>query len=189
MNREFTLSMFADLRSICRQPLQHVVQHRIGLGYFCRIGANDRMVSGFTLIDLMGTVGVMMILIGIAVPAFLRWLPEFELSSAARQVATDLQLARAKAVSQDRSFQLNFSTTSSSYVLQKCAPNDPTSCTNDSGNILPTGISFSASGSVQFLPQGISSGATTITLSNGSAQKRVCVNLIGRVKIQNSSCT
>ncbi len=38
MNQEFTLSVFTGLRSICRQPLQHVFLHRIGLGYFCRIG-------------------------------------------------------------------------------------------------------------------------------------------------------
>ncbi len=39
MNQEFILSVFTELRSICRQPLQHVVQHRVRLGYFCRIGA------------------------------------------------------------------------------------------------------------------------------------------------------
>ncbi len=158
----------------------------------------DRTSSGFTLIEMVATMGVMMLLIAIAVPAFLRWLPTFNLSAAARQVATDLQQARAKAVAQNcqglvcgMTYQLNFS--AATYVIQKCTP-APTSCTNDGGNIgLPTGISFSASGVVQFISPGILPPGTpapaSVVLSNGSAQKLVCVTLIGRVKIQNTSCT
>ena len=142
--------------------------------------------SGFTLMELLVVISIAMILMGIAVPSFLSWLPTLRLSSAARQVATDLQLARMKAISQNTSFQVSFASTT--YVLQKCSPSCA-SPTNDTGNIvLPAGITVSASTTPQFLPRGTANASATITVSNGGAQKLVCVKTVGRVNIKDSSC-
>src|SRR3972149_4778673 len=83
--------------------------------------------TGFTIAELMTTIAVMGILTAIAMPMLLNTLPGLRLSDAARQVATDLQQLRMKAIAQNIPYQITFS--SSTYVLQKCSG----ACTNDSG--------------------------------------------------------
>ena len=140
--------------------------------------------GGFTLIELLAAIGVASILMAIAIPSFLSTLPGLRLRDAARQVATDLQQIRMKAIAQNIPYQISFST--STYVLQRCNG----SCTNDSGNIaLPDGITITASTAPQFQPRGTAAADATITLSNGSSSTRVCVKTVGRVNIQNASCS
>ena len=140
--------------------------------------------AGFTVAELMVTIGVMLILMAIAMPRFLATLPGLRLADAARQVATDLQQLRMKAIAQNIPYQITFS--SSTYVLQQCNGG----CTNDSGNIaLPQGITATASTAPQFQPRGTAAASATITLSNGTAQKYVCVRTVGRIKIQDAVCS
>ena len=140
--------------------------------------------AGFTLAELMVTIGVMLILMAIAMPRFLDTLPGLRLSDAARQVATDLQQLRMKAIAQNIPYQITFST--STYVLQKCSG----ACADDSGAIaLPQGITVTASAVPQFQPRGTAAASATITLSNGSSQKWVCVRTVGRVNVQDATCS
>lgn len=140
--------------------------------------------AGFTVAELMTTVAVMGIMAAIAMPMLRGTLPGLRLSDAARQVATDLQQIRMKAIAQNIPYQISFST--STYVLQKCSG----ACTDDSGNIvLPEGITVTASATPQFQPRGTAAASATITLSNGSAQKWVCVKTVGRVSIQDAVCS
>lgn len=140
--------------------------------------------GGFTLMELLAAIGVASILMAIAIPSFLSTLPGLRLTDAARQVATDLQQIRMRAIAQNIPYQISFST--STYVLQKCNG----SCTNDSGNIaLPEGITVTASAAPQFQPRGTAAADATITLSNGSSSTRVCVKTVGRVNIQNAICS
>lgn len=53
---------------------------------------------GFTLIELMACLGVRGILMMIAIPDFRNTLPGLRLNNAARQVATELQQVRMKAI-------------------------------------------------------------------------------------------
>jgi prepilin-type N-terminal cleavage/methylation domain-containing protein len=139
---------------------------------------------GFTLIELMAAVGIASILMAIAVPNFLSTLPRLRLADAARQVATDLQQVRMKAIAQNIPYQISFSTTT--YVLQKCNG----SCANEGGTIpLPEGITLTSSTAPQFQPRGTAAAATTITLSNGTSSKWVCVKTVGRVNIQDAICS
>ena len=141
--------------------------------------------SGFTLIEMMATMGVGFLLMGIAIPMFRNTLPGLRLDDAARQVATELQQVRMKAIAQSIPHQISFSATT--YVVQRCNG----SCTNDSGNIaLPDGITVTPpSTAPQFQTRGTVSASTTIKLTNGATNKWVCVKVIGRVNIQNTVCT
>jgi prepilin-type N-terminal cleavage/methylation domain-containing protein len=139
--------------------------------------------TGFTVIELMATLGVAAILIAVAIPSFMSTLPGLRLNDAARQIATDLQQIRMKAIAQNLPYQMTFSTTT--YVLQRCSG----LCTNESGNIvLPQGITVTASVPPQFQPRGTAAAAATIQLSNGSSNKWVCVRTVGRVNIQDTGC-
>lgn len=62
-----------------------------------RIGGKERN-AGFTLAELMVTIGLLAILAGIAVPGFIRWIPNYRLRSAARDLLSSFQLAKVAAI-------------------------------------------------------------------------------------------
>ena len=140
--------------------------------------------AGVTVGELMATISVLGILVAIGMPAFTRTLPGLRLTDAARQVATELQHVRMRAISRGIPQQISFST--STYVVQQCNG----ACTNESGNIvLPEGITATAATAARFEPRGTVTTAAAITLSNGTSQKFVCVRTIGRVNIQDAACS
>lgn len=139
------------------------------------IQKHKRGVCGFTVMELLVTTGIASILMSVAVPAFLTWLPTLRLSMAARTVSTDLQVARMRAIAQNASYTVTFNTSTSTYTF-----------TGTSRNIASEypGITISsASANPQFSPRGTASVTGTITLSNGSATKQVVVSAVGRVTI------
>jgi type IV fimbrial biogenesis protein FimT len=143
---------------------------------------------GFTLMELMATLGVAAILMAIAIPNFMSTLPSLRLNDAARQIATDLQQIRMKAISQNIPYQMALSSTT--YILKKCNDSSCTTFTNDSGDIvLPTGITVLTPPTAQFQPRGTAAALTTIRLTNGSLSKWVCVRTVGRVNIQDTTCS
>jgi Tfp pilus assembly protein FimT len=140
--------------------------------------------AGFTVGEMMTAISILGILVALGMPAFTRTLPGLRLTDAARQVATELHHVRMKAIAQGIAQQVTFST--NSYILQQCNG----SCTNESGNIaLPEGITATVATAPRFEPRGTVITAAAITLSNGTAQKFVCVKTIGRVNIQDGSCS
>ena len=135
-------------------------------------------------------IGIAMVVMGIAVPSFMTWLPTLRLSSGARQVATDLQVARMKAISQNVKFRITFGTLpSASYQLERDTNSDGTYDLPgelDSGPFsLPDGITITAVvGTPEFQPRGTASSTSTITVRNGNDEtKSVQVAIVGRVMI------
>ena len=151
-----------------------------------RMGKRNQRVSGFTVLELMVAIGIAMVVLGIAIPSFTAWLPTLRLSSAARQVATDLQVARMKAISQNVKYRLNF-VTATSYTFEKDADNNGVfDSPAESGPFsLPEGITVGATGGTsEFQPRGTASAASTITLRNGNNEtKTVQVAIVGRVTL------
>ncbi len=143
--------------------------------------------SGFTVVELLTVIGIMMIITAIATPSFYYWLPTYRLSAGARQVSADLQLARMKAISQNTSYWLNF-INDRQYQLEKVAG------TAESGPFtLPDGIEVTNAtpfNTSVFQSRGTSSGAQTITLTNDDNKTLVvCIKTVGRVFIDDSSCS
>jgi type IV fimbrial biogenesis protein FimT len=134
-------------------------------------------VTGFTLIEMLATIGIAGILVGIAVPRFYALLPGIRLASAARQVATDLQLARMRAISQHANQTVAFNTTTATYTFG-------TTDTRNLSQLYPgTTITSVSAGNPTFTTTGTAAAQTTITLSNGGVTKQVLVTTIGRVNI------
>ena len=130
--------------------------------------------AGFTLIEMLAAIVVAGILVAIAVPRFYSLLPTIRVSSAARQVATDLQLARMRAISQHTLYTVTF-TSPKNYNFGADS--------RDLDQLYPGTTAAVAPANPSFNPVGTATADTTITLSNGSVTKQVQVTAIGRVKI------
>ena len=77
----------------------------------------ERRPSGFTLIGLLLTMVIMGILAGIAIPSFSPWLPKSRVNGAARTLFTDLRLAKMKAISENRNYEITFDTANNRYSI------------------------------------------------------------------------
>jgi prepilin-type N-terminal cleavage/methylation domain-containing protein len=102
---------------------------------------------GFTLIELIITISIFAIMMAIAIPSFLTYRPTMKIKGAARDIASALQFARMKAVSENNTFAVRFS--GSSYSIYDDNDNDDVYAdTTDPLDIavrtltLPDGISF-----------------------------------------------
>ena len=147
---------------------------------------------GFTLIEMMIVIGLLLILTGIAVPNFLSYLPKNRLNGAARQVMGDLMAARMQAVSQNNEFKVFFLNDHEYQILD----DDDNDGNIDGGEWTQTkdiqseysDVTFSASANPIFYPKGTAYGST-ITLTSAAdsnLKKYVKVASTGRVKIDDT---
>ncbi len=72
---------------------------------------------GFTLIELMIVIAIMAILSAIAIPNMRPYMAQRRLSGAARQVYGDLMAARQRAITENRSIGVVFSSDNHSYTI------------------------------------------------------------------------
>lgn len=88
--------------------------------------------NGFTMVELVVTLAIFGIMLTIALPPFLSYLPTMRLKGAARDISSTLQSARMEAVSQNGNCNVSFDINNKSYTV---------SCINIT-TTLPTDISF-----------------------------------------------
>ena len=130
---------------------------------------------GFSLLELIIVVALIGILSGLAIPSIKSSMPQYYLSGAARQVMTDLMLARMKAVSSNADKAVTFSSTG--YTIGGISTDIPSQF---------KGVSLSSTGNITFYSTGTSSGSIVITLtgSPGLSPKYVDVSTAGRARIR-----
>ena len=79
---------------------------------------------GFSMIELLVAIVVLAIVAAIAIPGFSRWLPNYRLKSATRDIYSNMQLAKLGAVRSNGNWAIVFSTGSNSYRV----------CSDDGGD-------------------------------------------------------
>ncbi len=144
---------------------------------------NTRLDPGFTIIELIVVLALATIVMAITLPSMISWLPTYRLSAGARQVASDLQLARMKAISQNAKFRLNF-INPTQYRFEKDGATESGPFSLPDG-ITVTGSPFTTS---EFQARGTANtgvGSAMITLTNdsGTTTKKVQISVVGRVAI------
>jgi type IV fimbrial biogenesis protein FimT len=131
--------------------------------------------DGVTLIEVLTSIVIAGVLMAIALPAFSKLLPGIRLSSAARQIATDLQLAKMRAISKHTTQTVTFTVSSASYTFG--------SDTRSLSTLYPGTSITSVSANPTFTTTG-TANAVTITISNNGQTKQIAVTAIGRVAVQ-----
>jgi len=136
---------------------------------------------GFAITELMIVVAIMGCLTAVATPSLSRWLTSIRMESATREIASTLQLARVKAITQNTSIRISFDTTPHTYQMQQRNAADLTTWNNiDKAKTLPAGIRF---GSVTGNPVTFQSGRgsilpgsnTTVTLQSTQGKTNAVV--------------
>ena len=76
-----------------------------------------RKNSGFTLLELIIVIFLLVILAAISVPIFLSWIPEYRLRSAADDLYAHLQHAKMQAIRNNNNWAVQFVESSNSYTI------------------------------------------------------------------------
>jgi Tfp pilus assembly protein FimT len=73
--------------------------------------------SGFTLIQLTIVIALLAILTAVSVPNFLSWLPKYRLKSAARDLYSNLHLAKMSAIKANKKCRVNYYKNPDRYMV------------------------------------------------------------------------
>ena len=101
--------------------------------------------SGFSLFELIVTLSIFGVMMAIAIPSFLSYRPLMRVNSAARELSSNMQWARMKAVSENNNFVIQFDSDNNSFSIYDDDDSDWTT-TGDNTLLwtvtLPDGIKF-----------------------------------------------
>ncbi|GIX47668.1 MAG: hypothetical protein KatS3mg131_1879 [Candidatus Tectimicrobiota bacterium] len=143
-----------------------------------------RWQRAFTTTELLAVMMLAGIVAALAAPHLGRWLTAMRLNAAARQLASDLQLSRMRAVARNTPFQIRFDVERDAYTVEQ---------EGDGGTWqvldhvrLPPGIDLLAATTnpVRFQPLGTVAAGTTITLKNPRGERQVRVSFGGRIHVE-----
>ena len=156
---------------------------------------NESAPRGLSLLELLVVLVIIAIGVTLAVPNFSYWIEKYTIWKAARQLVTDLQLAKMRAVSQGLQHRVYFDSGTRSYrIEQGNAPHgstmwsqigsiralsDPQNPHYAKGVTMATNF---ANNAVIFSTKGTASPAGTVTLTSPNYARHVTVILTGRVR-------
>ena len=139
----------------------------------------------FSTIELMVVVLLIALMATFSAPHLARWLSVIKVNAAARNLASELQLGRMRAIAENIRYRITFDTTNNAYQIQK----DLAGEWQDVNPIrpLPAGIDLetATTNPIFFQTLGTVAAGSTITLRNMQNQRRrITVSRSGRVNVK-----
>lgn len=144
-------------------------------------------MKGFTLIEIMVAIGIMLIVSGISWAGFIRYQPSLALSAASRNLTTDLRLAQQLSITEQINHGIFFNTLTNEYQLEKFS----TETVVLSVKKLPTNVVFCEITGLPdnyaiFNPYGSVLYSGSVCLANNRGQSKIIdIKPSGFIKIQN----
>jgi len=142
---------------------------------YCRNG-------GFTVLQLLVTVGIAGTLMAAASPNIASVSRVYAIRSAARQVYSELQSSRMSAVTENRSYTFSVDGGGASYSIQAGG-----TTVSKPLDVASQGVTISAPSAISFVSTGVASNTATVsvTVTNSSGDSmQVAVSPAGRIRIQ-----
>jgi Tfp pilus assembly protein PilE len=139
---------------------------------------SKKSLAGVTFAELITTLAIFSILLGIGYPMVAQFSTSYKLRAATRELATDLQFTRLLAVKENRTFQVSCDT--NSYQVVRVSDGFVAEARDFSTDYPEVTLS---SGVFTFNSRG-NAGSQTITVSNSAATRNITVSSSGRVKLQ-----
>ena len=147
---------------------------------------------GFTLLELLYSAGILSVLFAIAIPRVSAVLPALLLDQAARQLVSDIELVRVKAINRNNRVRALFDLDRAQYRIENEV--EGTFEAEGAPRLLPSGVAFDPAAStrvsgsritITLLPRGQTFDNATIALrANDGSRRRVIVGAAGRVRIE-----
>ena len=160
---------------------------------------DESRCRGLTIIELLVVVVILGIVAALAAPNISGWMESYTVRKCGRQLVSDLQLAKMRAVSQGVQHRISFDPGNRSYTIQQGnASSGSTAWTqvdlvralsNEQNPYYAKGVTLAsnfANNVVLFSPVGTASPAGTVTLSGATPNynRYVRVILTGRVRLE-----
>ncbi len=138
--------------------------------------------KGFSLAELMVTIGLFSLLCLAAIPNILRFAENGHLRAATRDITTDIATMKETAMNRGANCQITFNAGANNFVLT--TPDGNTTVKTPaafSQDIVITNANFFGGGSTMtFQPRGTATNGTVILQNNRGSQATITVNITGR---------
>jgi Tfp pilus assembly protein FimT len=145
--------------------------------------------AGFTMLEMLITVGILMVLTAFGVPSMLSAIDTFKLNSAANAASWAIQTTRYQSLMKGYPYQLTFSTANNTYQVSS-EPVGTSSFSNVGGAVSISGnpVVISANAQLQFKGNGsvssIVAGSQSFTITYKNRTKTITVSNYGSVTVQ-----
>lgn len=149
--------------------------------------------SGFTLVEIIMTIAIFIILAAITIPGFSKWLPDYHLKTAARDVFSNMQLAKLEAIKRGGDCTITMNTGSNKYGIDMDDDGaaDKTVALADYGSGVTFDSSYATDDTITFTPRGMASfssglnkGYAYLTNSRTTATYKVEISRVGSLSIR-----
>lgn len=147
------------------------------------------MTEGFTFPELMVAIVVAAILAAIAVPTFTRLVTRYRLNGAAREVFSDLNAARMKAITLNRKVEVFFVDERTYRICDDAdgngtvGPTEGDPQTKDIQGNFPS-VTLAATGNPRFESRGTVLNSRAVTVTNSAGTKTIRVDASGGIRIE-----
>ena len=181
-------------RSSCRAS--QGLLSRLAVGR--RVNCDVTEPNGFTMVELLLSVFVSIVLVGVALPRVIPVTRYYHLMTAIPAVSGAIQSTRYQAIMTGCPYQIAFSSSTTSYqVLTQALSGTPPTCAasfTNVGSAVPWSssgdVSISASITLQFSPNGTMTVVTSpntlpaaFNLTNGTSTEAITVSGVGNVSV------
>lgn len=146
-------------------------------------GSHRKRCAGFSILEVLVASGLIVIVMSIAVSRFSGLRGPFAARQAARQVASEFQAARMRAIASNSSVRLVYSSSpGGEYRLQRQSGGN---WQTEKRNQLPTGVTVSGIGDdpPQFGRTGTLNANYTLTVNAYGSTRTVTINVLGQTTI------
>ncbi len=143
--------------------------------------------QGFTLVEVLVAIGIIIIVGSVSWAGFVKYQPFLALSTASRDIATQLRLSQQLSITEQINHGIFFNTSTNEYQLKKFSTTTIILLTKN----LPIGVNFCeiiglSGAQAVFNPYGSVAYSGSVCLSNSNGKTKVVeIKPSGFIKIQN----